>query len=95
MNPVYKITIEDCGRWFDDYVLTHKEGKKVIKVYVKSYAKDLPRKLVKLAKIDKYSAKAIIEIASNKSKSLKTLCEEITSKGSITKKQINYLLTKI
>jgi len=52
------IKIENCGRFFDDYVLY--DGKEMISI--EQWAKNLPRELLKKSKLSPESAKAVLDI---------------------------------
>jgi hypothetical protein len=82
-----KLTIEDCGRFFDDYVLTHNK-----EIYISSYAKDLPRDLLKQCKRSPEHARAILEVYSTRAPKY---CKNIEKSGEITTEQYNYILNKI
>lgn len=84
-----KLTIEDCGGFFDDFVLTRRDKTLIA---IKSRAKDLPRVELMNCKRSPEHAKAIIEIYSDIDKAY---CEPIIKSGSISKKQYNYIVKQL
>lgn len=82
-----KLTIENCGRWFDDYVLEYNGN-----TYIESEAKNLPRDILKKLKPNPYSAAAVLEIYSDIDKSY---VNAIRERENITRKEFEFIISKI
>lgn len=82
---MYKLTIQDCGRFFDDYVLEDSNGF----CQIKQLAKDLDRDKLKLAKKSPEHAKAVLEIAAELEPEV---VDEIVKSGKITKQEYDFFL---
>ena len=83
-----KLAVENCGRWFDDYVLTESPEK----FYIEAQAKNLPRDLLKKVKPCPAHASAILEIYSE---THPEDAKKIRASGQITPKQYKEILKVI
>lgn len=84
-----KITIENCGGFFDDFVLVKGNGKLIA---IKARAKELPIDELINCKRSPEHANAILEIYSDIDKSY---CDPILKSGSISKKQYNHIVEQL
>lgn len=84
-----KLTIENCGGFFDDFVLVNNNGKLIA---IKSRARDLPMAELIDCKRSPEHAKAILEIYSNVDREY---CDKIIKTGNISKQQYNYIIEKL
>lgn len=83
-----KLTIENCGRWFDDYVLVEVDGK----LHIESEAKNLPRSVLKSCRKSPFMASAILEIYSEKDREF---CKKIQDKGQISREEYEFIMSQI
>lgn len=84
------LTLEDCGRWFYDYVLTDEDDENIL--FIEPCAKDLPRDLLKKAKRNPEHAKAVLEIYADINKED---ANQILESGSISDEDYTKILNLI
>lgn len=89
-NEYPKLTIENTGGFFDSYVLYETAEK----FYIKNFAKDLPRELLKKCNHSPEHIKAVIEVVSDLEEH-EEFCELLLDRGSVTHAEYTFLLSVI